>query len=128
MVELDEKSLASEGQRPWTRDRLATLVGNLFDRYHARVLGFDIAFAEADDKAARLWQSLASGELADLPGIAERRATIDRAVDYDARFAQALHGRPVVQIGRAHVCTPVTNAHLVCRLLLEKKKKKTSNH
>src|SRR3546814_2288574 len=27
------------------------------------------------------------------------------------------------EIGRAHVCTPVTNAHLVCRLLLEKKKK-----
>src|SRR3546814_5309938 len=26
------------------------------------------------------------------------------------------------QIGRAHVGTPVTNAHLVCRLLLEKKK------
>src|SRR3546814_3624874 len=27
------------------------------------------------------------------------------------------------QIGRAHVSTPVTNAHLVCRLLLEKKKR-----
>src|SRR3546814_5721108 len=26
------------------------------------------------------------------------------------------------KIGRAHVGTPVTNAHLVCRLLLEKKK------
>src|SRR3546814_6294102 len=26
------------------------------------------------------------------------------------------------QIGRAHVCTPVPNAHLVCRLLLEKTK------
>src|SRR3546814_5529892 len=26
------------------------------------------------------------------------------------------------EIGRAHVGTPVTNAHLVCRLLLEKKK------
>src|SRR3546814_8361238 len=26
-----------------------------------------------------------------------------------------------VEIGRAHVRTPVTNAHLVCRLLLEKK-------
>src|SRR3546814_10668876 len=25
-------------------------------------------------------------------------------------------------IGRAHVCTPVTNAHLVCRLLVAKKK------
>src|SRR3546814_1382856 len=29
---------------------------------------------------------------------------------------------PLMEIGRAHVCTPVTNAHLVCRLLLEKKK------
>src|SRR3546814_1785370 len=28
------------------------------------------------------------------------------------------------EIGRANVCTPVTNAHLVCRLLLEKKNKK----
>src|SRR3546814_3561581 len=30
------------------------------------------------------------------------------------------------KIGRAHVLTPVTNAHLVCRLLLEKKKKLTT--
>src|SRR3546814_3543901 len=29
---------------------------------------------------------------------------------------------PAFKIGRAHVWTPVTNAHLVCRLLLEKKK------
>src|SRR3546814_4511307 len=28
----------------------------------------------------------------------------------------------LLEIGRAHVRTPVTNAHLVCRLLLEKKK------
>src|SRR3546814_6277210 len=28
--------------------------------------------------------------------------------------------------GRAHVCTPVTNAHSVCRLLPEKKKPKLS--
>src|SRR3546814_8415534 len=27
----------------------------------------------------------------------------------------------IMKIGRAHVCTQVTNAHLVCRLLLEKK-------
>src|SRR3546814_7416521 len=35
------------------------------------------------------------------------------------------------KIGRAHVSTPVTNAHLVCRLLLEKKKhtlKKSHSH
>src|SRR3546814_1996068 len=28
------------------------------------------------------------------------------------------------KIGRAHVCTPVTNAHLVCRLLLATQQKK----
>src|SRR3546814_5611412 len=32
------------------------------------------------------------------------------------------HVSHATEIGRAHVCTPVTNAHLVCRLLLEKKK------
>src|SRR3546814_8646455 len=35
----------------------------------------------------------------------------------DRRMLEALE-----EIGRAHVCTPVTNAQLVCRLLLEKKK------
>src|SRR3546814_4779656 len=32
------------------------------------------------------------------------------------------------EIGRAHVRTPVTNAHLVCRLLLEKKKTQLIQH
>src|SRR3546814_6056966 len=38
---------------------------------------------------------------------------------------EVLGGPPGIahlEIGRAHVRTPVTNAHLVCRLLLEKKK------
>src|SRR3546814_10190961 len=32
------------------------------------------------------------------------------------------------EIGRAHVCTPVTNAHLVCRLLLSKNKHTEIEH
>ncbi|WP_028079310.1 CHASE2 domain-containing protein [Solimonas soli] len=96
IVDLDERSLAAEGQWPWTRDRLATLVDHLFDRYHIRVFGFDMVFAEADDKAGRLWQQLADGTLADLPAVAERRAAVAASLDYDARLAQALRGRPVV--------------------------------
>src|SRR3546814_7646855 len=48
-----------------------------------------------------------------------------------ARLAAELgdHDRAAVErlseIGRAHVCTPVHNAHLVCRLLLETKNKPT---
>src|SRR3546814_2368545 len=37
------------------------------------------------------------------------------------RHGIAVGGPDGAEIGRAHVCTPVTNAHLVCRLLLEKK-------
>src|SRR3546814_8325283 len=45
------------------------------------------------------------------------------AIHLDDADAVRLH---LLQIGRAHVCTPVTNAHLVCRLLLEKKKTPTT--
>src|SRR3546814_8240497 len=41
--------------------------------------------------------------------------------------ARALAAHPRRQLGRAHVCTPVTNAHLVCRLLLETKKTSTDD-
>src|SRR3546814_4439849 len=53
------------------------------------------------------------------------RTTVGRGYAPDNRTAQrrqhALRPWPE-EIGRAHVGPPVTNAHLVCRLLLEKKK------
>src|SRR3546814_1536009 len=55
-------------------------------------------------------------------------------VPINANLLAALHNlcnhaerKPLGKIGRAHVRTPVTNAHLVCRILLENKKKTTSN-
>src|SRR3546814_1110174 len=48
-------------------------------------------------------------------------------VSHDVLRLLARHGTGLAavgddgEIGRAHVCTPVTNAHLVCRLLLENK-------
>src|SRR3546814_10859390 len=41
--------------------------------------------------------------------------------DHDRGLSRAELSASDLQIGRAHVGTPVTNAHLVCRLLLEKK-------
>src|SRR3546814_1352075 len=48
------------------------------------------------------------------------RCTAGRSPDFHSQLPGARHDK----IGRAHVLTPVTNAHLVCRLLLEKKKTK----
>src|SRR3546814_1081433 len=56
------------------------------------------------------WQRVASG----FDAGAESKGVFSLAAADPAGF--------IAEIGRAHVCTPVTNAHLVCRLLLEKKK------
>src|SRR3546814_4306567 len=53
-----------------------------------------------------------------------RAAIFDGLTEHGGRCSCALLGC-ILKIGRAHVGTPVTNAQLVCRRLLEKKK---SNH
>src|SRR3546814_1472251 len=64
----------------------------------------------------------------DVGGMAETIDQLREMVELPLRYPELFQRlgvdppRGVLQIGRAHVCTPVTNAHLVCRLLLEKKK------
>jgi adenylate cyclase len=97
IVDLDEKSLAAEGQWPWSRTKLAELVHQLFDHYDARVMGFDIDFTEHDrTSGATLLDSLAKGPLADQPGFLERLPALRQQTDYDQAFAAALKDKPVV--------------------------------
>src|SRR3546814_6498337 len=83
----------------------------------AAALGFDgkglVAAAEARAGIAQPDSALERGYCA-----------IVEAIDGARNRVGALlrpHDPLVAQIGRAHVCTPVTNAHLDCRLLLDKK-------
>src|SRR3546814_6991599 len=55
-----------------------------------------------------------------LPSVSSARARCSR-VRRRGRLTLHPGGGILTKIGRAHVCTPVTNAHIVCRLLLEKK-------
>src|SRR3546814_9360014 len=68
-------------------------------------------------------EAVAAGDLAQ-QGEVQRGLFVDRRDAHEAGDlelqATALADESI-QIGRAHVCTPVTNAHLVCRLTLEKK-------
>src|SRR3546814_7493619 len=85
----------------------------------------------------RFWVRATSDVAAELPG----RASVNRDHPAAVIVPSYIDGREFVfegnclridhafgsreaastawKIGRAHVCTPVTNAHLVCRLLLE---------
>src|SRR3546814_1483666 len=67
-----------------------------------------------DTDGVSLLKEWGSQGLLDMPVVMmSGHATVDTAVEATRIGA--------VEIGRAHVCTPVTNAHLVCRLLLESK-------
>ena len=62
IVAIDEASLEQQGHWPWTREKLARLVEQLFG-YGVAVIGFDMVFAERDESAdSSLLHELASGQ------------------------------------------------------------------
>lgn len=97
IIDVDEKSLERVGHWPWGRDKLAALAQELFERQQVAVVGFDVLFAEADGSSglANL-QQLAQGPLKGQTGFKEQLERLAPSLDYDARFALALQGRPVV--------------------------------
>jgi adenylate cyclase len=97
VIDIDEKSLAEVGRWPWSRNRLAVLTDELFDRQQIALLGFDVVFAEPDDSSGlKRLRELSQSELKDATGFNERLAQLQGTLDYDAIFARALEKRPVV--------------------------------
>ena len=96
IVDLDEKSLAEVGRWPWSRNRLADLMNELFDRQKIAVAGFDVVFSEPDDSSglSRL-NELARKELRGQAGYADRLAQLQQVLDYDGLFAQSIQNRRV---------------------------------
>ena len=97
ILDIDEKSLNAEGRWPWSRNKLALMTRQLFDRYQVRVLGYDVAFAEADPSSGlSTLDALAAN---DLRGVNEYRTALERlrpSLDYDQLFAEEIKKYPVV--------------------------------
>ncbi|HJS36991.1 MAG TPA: adenylate/guanylate cyclase domain-containing protein [Burkholderiales bacterium] len=97
ILDIDEKSLEEVGRWPWPRDRLAELVEKLFGKYQAAIVGFDVVFAEPDySSGIRVLDRLAQGVMKDVPQFRQQYAELRPALDYDALFARAIKGKPVV--------------------------------
>jgi len=97
ILDIDEKSLAENGRWPWSRDRMATLVDQLFDRYRIAVLGFDVVFAEPDDSSGlKSLEALAKKDLKDDAGYQSALKSLREQLDFDRRFADSFTGRKVV--------------------------------
>ncbi len=97
ILDIDEKSLAEQGRWPWGRDKLATLMDKLFDRYAVRLVGFDVVFAESDESSGlKTLESLAQKELKDVAAFQSTLRDLRPQLDNDARFAASLKGRPII--------------------------------
>lgn len=97
IVDIDEKSLNQIGRFPWGRDVQARLVTQLTGHYGVAAVGFDISFPEADTSSGYgVLASLARGELAGVPGLRSQLERLKPQMDYDALFADAMRGQPVV--------------------------------
>ena len=97
IVDIDEKSLKEQGQWPWSRDKLASLVNTLFDTYHINTLGFDVVFAEKDESSGlKNLEWLAQNVLKDDAQFDSALQAIKPKLDYDGAFANSLKNRKVV--------------------------------
>ncbi len=97
ILEIDEKSLGEVGRWPWSRDLMAKLMDRLFGEYGVRLVAFDVVWAEPDTSSGlTTLDALAAGRLRDAQVFRLAYEELRAGLDYDARFAASMKGRPVV--------------------------------
>lgn len=97
IVDIDEASLQREGRWPWSRDKLARLTTQLFERYGVRAVGYDVLFVERDlSSGITVLDRLAEHDLKSDARFAAALERLRPELDFDARFAAAMRGRDVV--------------------------------
>src|SRR6476619_2486698 len=88
ILDIDEKSLNAEGRWPWSRNKLAQMIHELFERYHVKVVGFDVAFAEPDTSSGLAsLETLGKGALKDQADFQTFLTGARQTLDYDRQFA-----------------------------------------
>jgi len=97
IVDIDENSLAEVSRWPWGRDKLATIVDNLFNHYQADVVSFDIVFAEKDSSSGlEKFEQLANTTLKNDDQYQQALEQIRPSLMHDEIFADSLNGKNVV--------------------------------
>ena len=97
IVDIDEKSLKEQGQWPWSRNKLALLVNQLFTTYRINTLGFDVVFAEKDESSGlKNLEWMQEKYLKEDARFNQAMSEIRPLLDYDTAFANSLKNRKVV--------------------------------
>jgi len=97
IIDIDEKSLAVEGRWPWRRDKLGTMLDQLFDQYKVGIVGFDVVFAERDESSGLgILRELGQRELKGNAQYQDVLKDVAPQLEYDRIFAEKLSNRAVV--------------------------------
>jgi adenylate cyclase len=97
ILDIDEKSLGEIGRWPWSRNVMAELNEKLFDHYGLALVGFDVVWAERDASSGiDVLDALARRELKEDAQFQQAYSRVRPTLDFDARFAESLKGRPAV--------------------------------
>lgn len=97
IIDIDEKSLQEQGRWPWSRNKLADLVNQLFDVYHVNVLGVDVVFAEKDESSGlKRLEEIKAKYLPSDQEFGQAIETLRPSLDYDQVFANSLKRHNVV--------------------------------
>jgi adenylate cyclase len=97
ILDIDEKSLGEVGRWPWSRNVMARLMDQLFDKYGVALVGFDVVWAERDTSSGMdVLESLAQKELKDSGAFQSAYQQLRATLDYDGMFAASIKNRPVV--------------------------------
>lgn len=97
ILDIDEKSLGEVGRWPWSRNLMAELLDKLFDRHGVQLVAFDVVWAERDPSSGiEVLDRLGHEALKDVAQFHSAYSALRPSLDFDARFAAAMKGRPVV--------------------------------
>jgi len=94
IIDVGEESLARVGQWPWSREVIAKLTSNLFEKYGVDTLGFDVVFAEpeldfTEDQISRAFNQVQSGEELSISEALKGQSG-------DVKFTESIRGNSVV--------------------------------
>lgn len=97
IVDIDERSLTAEGRWPWSRNKVAGLVEDLFEKYETALVAFDIVFAEPDDSSGlSVLERLANDEFAEDDKFRAQVQMLQSSLDYDGLLAETIQKYPVI--------------------------------
>ncbi len=97
IIDIDERTLATEGRWPLARDKWVSLLTNSFDKYKIKVMGFDVLFTEPDTSSGlSTLELLAKGPLKNSAEFQSKLAELRPRLDYDQLFAETVKKYPVV--------------------------------